>query len=269
MVLGFSTVACQELSWKETANYALAAGISHIEVRLHGGDRFFDLPTEKAAAVAAKLRDMGITVTDLGTSVAITGWQEEKLLQARECIDLASAVGAPAIRVFLGRFITKRSEPSGHDHEGIVRTLRELCAYGAKRGVEVWVETHNAFSAGAVLAGISEDVPGLRFIWDIIHPLEMGEAPEETLAHIGSRIAHVHIKDGIPQADPDALLYRYTRLGEGQVPIGRILRLLRQYGYAGCLSLEWENAWRPELQGVFADLPALLANYRACMERVW
>ena len=43
------------------------------------------------------------------------------------------------------------------------------------------------------------------------------------------------------------MIWKYTPLGEGIVPIGQAVRLLRQNGYNGCYSLEWESAWRKEL----------------------
>lgn len=42
--------------------------------------------------------------------------------------------------------------------------------------------------------------------------------------------------------------YRYVLMGEGDVPVLEILRRLKQMGYGGYLSLEWEKGWHPELE---------------------
>lgn len=46
------------------------------------------------------------------------------------------------------------------------------------------------------------DKPNCAVIYDIIHPLEAGEKPEETIALLGSQCVHVHVKDGVPFEDP-------------------------------------------------------------------
>ncbi|MDR6550629.1 sugar phosphate isomerase/epimerase [Paenibacillus qinlingensis] len=94
-------------------------------------------------------------------------------------------------------------------------------------------------------------------IYDIIHPLEEGELPQDTIALLGSRIVHVHMKDGMPFEDPMELNWKYTKLGEGHIPIAEILQLLNQAGYKGFYSLEWETKWRKELQ-IFGMEPEIV-----------
>ena len=85
-------------------------------------------------------------------------------------------------------------------------------------------------------------------IWDMIHPVEDGEAPEETIAFLSKQCAHVHVKDGRPFDDAVMHDWKYTRLGEGILPIRHIIELLLQDGYEGFFSLEWEAKWREEIQ---------------------
>lgn len=98
-------------------------------------------------------------------------------------------------------------------------------------------------------------------IWDIIHPIEQGEAPETTWELLQGKIAHVHLKDGVKNADPDWIDYTYTRLGEGELPIKEIVALLQAKGYTGYLSLEWEKQWRPEIRDEYESLDELLHDY--------
>ena len=40
----------------------------------------------------------------------------------------------------------------------------------------------------------------------------------------------------------------YTKIGSGTIPIADILALLKENGYRGFYSLEWEGKWREELR---------------------
>lgn len=270
MKRAFSTVACQDLGYKEAADCAKEAGLQAMEVRLHSGNKFFNLPVEEVPEALAYFEKKQILVTDLGTSVVIKDYKPTTIDAAKECVDLAAMTKAKGIRVFLGPFIKRFSEVSAHNYEGIVESLKEICLYAKERKIEIWVETHNAFSTGEVLQKLIEDVgyDNLKIIWDIIHPYEFGESPQETVQYLGDRIVHVHIKDGVKQEDPDQLIYKYTKLGEGDLPIAEIVSLLEKAGYKGFYSLEWENAWKPEIKDAFGNLAEILAHFNIFMDAV-
>lgn len=267
MKRAFSTVACQDLDYKEVANCAINSGLHAMEIRLHNGNKFFDLPIEEVPQAVAYFEERQITITNLGTSIVIKDYKTETVAIAKECVDLAVMTKAKGIRVFLGRFIKRFSEASEHNYEGIIKSLKEMCQYAETKEIEIWVETHNAFSTGMVLEKLIEDVDydNLKIIWDIIHPYEFGESPQETFQYIGDRIVHVHIKDGVKQEDPDQLIYKYTKLGEGELPIAEVVSLLEKAGYKGFYSLEWENAWKPEIKDAFGSLPEILAHFNSFM----
>ncbi len=92
--------------------------------------------------------------------------------------------------------------------------------------------------------------------------------PKETLDYLGDKIAHVHIKDGKKHEDPDMIDYVYTTVGEGELPIKEIVNLLKDFGYKGYLSLEWENEWREEIKGKYTDILKLLSDYNAFMDSI-
>jgi sugar phosphate isomerase/epimerase len=59
-----------------------------------------------------------------------------------------------------------------------------------------------------------------------------------TLKAVVDRVVHVHVKDVIGS--------RCTVLGEGKVDVLGCLRVLREHGYAGALSLETEGEFQPD-----------------------
>ncbi|NJM05442.1 hypothetical protein HC891_03350 [Candidatus Gracilibacteria bacterium] len=57
-----------------------------------------------------------------------------------------------------------------------------------------------------------------------------------------------------------------TLLGAGAVPVPEILRLLRDSGYRGYLSIEWEKHWHRELAEPEEALPQHITQLRYWME---
>jgi sugar phosphate isomerase/epimerase len=213
------------------------------------------------------LKGDGLSLCNAGSSVCLFGYDPNQVAAAKALLTSLMEAGVPAMRVFVGNFTRRHDDPRRElDHEGIARALRELCEVGP----EIWLETHNEYATGKSIAPLLKQVnhPRLGVIWDILHPIEDGEAPKETMAYIGKHIRHVHIKDARPNPDPAMHDWYYTPLGEGEMPIGEIVTLLREAGYDGYYSLEWESAWREELKGVCDDPHALLSAYRRFMENL-
>lgn len=266
----FSTVACMSADCETVIAACKKYHIAGVEVRLGNDGSVFGM-TKRADVKKIKdeFEKSGIVITDLGSSVCLMGYDEQSVKDMQPVIDKAAEIGCRGVRVFLGNFAVRvnpdKPEP---DYRGIVKALAEICDDAKKKNVEIWVETHNEFATGKVLKRLLKDVnrENLKIIWDVIHPIEDGETIEETWAQIGKSIAHVHIKDGVNRHDPEWHDFQYTRLGEGELPLYELLDLLKNAGYDGYVSLEWESAWRPELQAFPQDLDYILKQYNDFLE---
>lgn len=267
MKLTFSSLACMEASLPQLADYALGAGYDALEIRLDKQDNICGLTPGQLPL--SLLREKGVKILDLGTGVGLQDYQPEKIATAKRCAELAAFVGAKGIRLFVGAHVQTLAETPKQNVEGIIRAVDEIAAHAAPLGVEVWLELHSWFSTGKnmklILDGIKEK--NVKLIWDVIHSVEFGESPAETMALVGDRIAHVHIKDGRRPADPGKFRWELTGHGQGELPTAEVLRLLEAAGYDGYLSLEWESAWHPELNAVYEDIPALLKAYNEYMDK--
>jgi sugar phosphate isomerase/epimerase len=157
-------------------------------------------------------------------------------------IDLALALGAPYVRVFGG------DVQDGETREDCLkRSAEKLTRLGkraSQRGLRVLLETHDAFSTGAQVAELLDRVPdaAVGALWDLHHPVRLGESPEQTARAIASRTHHTHVKDSNKGGG-------YALLGEGDIPLDALVTQLHSAGYTGYLTLEWERAWHPELAG--------------------
>jgi sugar phosphate isomerase/epimerase len=89
-------------------------------------------------------------------------------------------------------------------------------------------------------------------VWDSHHPHRMGEPPADVHANLGRRILLAQVKDARRRGDGD---WQLVLLGEGELPVRQMLRLLAAGGYLNWVSVEWEKRWHPEIEAPEVALP--------------
>ncbi|MNI35320.1 fructoselysine 3-epimerase [compost metagenome] len=272
--LAFSTLPCEGWSLEEMLTFANKCGFSGMELRegMPWGVTTEMTSVEREVALK-KFEDADIRITNIGSGVCFTGGEgdAQQLDHLKKVVLLASDLKASGIRIFLGYFNERRDNlmPS-IPYAELVSVIKQSCDYAASYGVQIWIETHNEFATGRSLRKLLDDVDRLNcaVIYDIIHPLEEEETVAETVALLGSQCVHVHVKDGVPFDDPLQLSWKYTKLGEGKVPIASIVEQLEQAGYSGSYSLEWETKWRKELQVPGMEPAVIFPHYVAFMNEI-
>ncbi|GBF77307.1 hypothetical protein PA598K_05850 [Paenibacillus sp. 598K] len=256
MRLAINTLSLDRWTVDELIVIALRYGMEGVELRVDSieGSRLEDPPRQRET-VYEKLKAAGLTVVNIGSSICLLGKPDERRRLEEEleaCIRMARDYSAQAIRVFLGNMSDHLEQPAeAIREEALVQTLDWMCERAARAGLDIWLEMHSEFSTGKMMRWIVDRLghTNCKVIWDVLHSLEHREGLAETLGYLGPLCVHVHLKDGVPFDDPFYKRWRYTRIGEGSVSFQEVLRLLRDQGYDGFLSLEWESRWRPELQG--------------------
>ena len=266
MKLSFSTLGCPDWSLDQVLACATQNGYDGIELRGLAGEINLpeapDLVPPQLAATKARLDGAGCAVASLGSSARFTPQEpevrREMLDEVRAYADLAAALGAPMVRVFGGNI------PEGVSREDCLKyageALAQAGAIAAERGVTVVLETHDAFSLGQQVAELLDaaDCPHVGSLWDIHHPYRHGESLRTTMDCLRETLLHTHLKDSVE----DGGKHRYTLLGEGTIPIAEALQLLKDEGYDGYLSLEWEKKWHPEIDEPEVAFPQYAAKMR-------
>jgi sugar phosphate isomerase/epimerase len=182
-----------------------------------------------------------VPLVSLDTSIELARPFERELPAA---VELADAWGAPIVRVFGGEVgalddVARRLEPA-------LRRADDL-------GLTIALETHDDFSSAELVAELLRRVgsPSFTAVWDVHHPYRIGESPRDVVRALGARVALVHLKDARRRADG----WELVALGEGEVPVRESLGVLREAGYEGWLTVEWEKRWHPELAEPELALP--------------
>lgn len=267
--IGFSTLGCPKWAWPTILDFAAAHGYASIELR--GLLDIMDLPRcpefapAQLAATKAQLAQHDLVISDLGSSANMhemdAGKRAAALDEGRRFIDLAQSLGAPYVRVFGNQYVggVPRDQMLAH----IARGLRELGDYAQGKGVTVLIESHGDFTDSPSLQSLLEgaDSPNVALLWDAHHTYVSGkEEPEETVRRLGRYIRHTHLKDSVP-AGSDR---RYVLTGTGDVPVRRQVAALREIGYRGFYSFEWEKRWHPEIEEpevAFAQYATVVSGY--------
>lgn len=275
MKLAISTLPFKDWSLENTLKCCKGAGYDAVEIRMdyHGwSDRSLSDGSYRAAA--REIAESGLRVSDLGSGIVLNEYHKKDLEELVRLLEIAELLHAEGVRIMLGNIRLRADTPVPRlDREGIIRWMEEADRVAGNCGKEIWVETHNEFATGKALNELYKETPleHTKVIWDIMHPLEQGESIEETMRYLGPKIVHVHIKDGLPWGDPVRLIWKYTRIGEGIIPIRQIMSLLDLADYQGYYSLEWESAWRKELEALQCDMQEVEAfpqfMRRLAMER--
>jgi sugar phosphate isomerase/epimerase len=267
MKLAFSTLGCPDWTLKEIVESAASLGYDGVDFRGLLDEIDISKRTEFTTGLAGTRRlfaDHGVAVSGVLISaryaVVDPAERQRQFDETRRNLALAAALDAPVLRVYGG------AVPEGYTVDTILPTLvdnlQQMGDEADGYGVTLALETHDAWTDSAVFARLMRavDHPRVRVLWDLHHPFRQnGETPDVTYANIGAYVANIHVKDSVPADDGHTLVL----VGEGDVPLQRMLTLLEQGGYDGYASLESEKRWHPELAEPGVAFPQYVAKMRA------
>jgi sugar phosphate isomerase/epimerase len=246
MRLAVSTLGLPGDGLDRAIEVAAAHGCQGLELRLHPdtGVHTGLMPAERKV-VGSAIETAGLAVAGLAGYVRLCedgddGPAVQALLAE---LRLAADLGAPGVRVF----------PRGDDPRVGARRLKAVADTAAELGVRVLVETHDLMPTGAAVARLLDlaDRPdSTGALWDVLHPWRHGESPAGTLAALRPHLAYVQVKDAVSATDTTPV-----PMWSGSVPLDECGELLREEGYTGWVSLEWERTWYPQVPPVEEILP--------------
>ncbi|MEM1997698.1 MAG: sugar phosphate isomerase/epimerase family protein [Candidatus Bathyarchaeia archaeon] len=251
MKLSFSTLGCPNWDLQKIVRSAAEMGYDGVEFR--GLLEDLDISrrpefTRDLNKTKRLLADYGISISGISISArfAVVDPEEkrEQFSETRRNMALAAELGVSIVRVYGGRI------PEGYTHETIMpiiaQNLREIGDEAEGYDVTLALETHDDWVDTALCAQLMREVnhKRVRILWDLHHPYRMrGESPEETYRNIGQYTVSIHVKDSIIENNK----VKYVLLGEGDIPIKEMLKMLLEGGYSGYAIVEWEKRWHPEL----------------------
>jgi sugar phosphate isomerase/epimerase len=270
MKLSFSTLGCPDWPLDTIMTKAKDYGFDGIGVRGIMGEMILnkipEFSKKDRAATLARFREMNLAIVMmLGGSKFTSPDKTERAANvkaARDDIDLAAAMDSRMIRVYGGKIPEGVSKDDAY--RWVVESFRELGDYGGKKGVYTCIETHDDFTDTYLVKEIIErtDNEYVRVLWDVHHPFRTcGQTMKEAYENVGPYTMHTHFKDSYKTGEVEEG-FKYCLLGDGDVPNQEALQLLKDGGYTGYLSLEWEKKWKPYLPEATVGFPQFVTKMK-------
>jgi sugar phosphate isomerase/epimerase len=120
-----------------------------------------------------------------------------------------------------------------------IEALRECADYAEQAGVRYSIEPH-PFRYGSNADGLirildAVDSPAMGVNLDPSHLFPVGEIPHMVVRRLGSRVIHCHFSDN------DSYTNAHWRPGMGKIDWVALMQALKDTGYDGTISLEFED----------------------------
>lgn len=291
--IAFSTLACPDWTWADILRRGPEYGYNGVEIRLLSREtNLLNIPELLPAQRATRRRELdesGFRVAGLASSVRFDAKEQsvysQQLDNGRRYIELAHALGAEFVRVFGDVLPPVDQAPARQcTMKRIADGMRTLGEEAQMAGIQVLLETHGDFSASPPSAEVMQlaQHPHVGIVWDTHHPWRFFHEPlSETWERLRPWVRHTHWKDsvhlvesGAKSAEAVAAAHAAAQLMNGhrvadyvlflggEFPARECLRLLRDGGYGGWYSLEWEKMWHPGLASPEIALPLFPGKLR-------
>lgn len=263
---GVSTLGCAELSLPQICELLSEFGLRELEIRAVDGR--IDLPQwavdtgwqpYRAAALLAKHQ---IQFRVAGSSFKLVGNDEASRAEMLAFCTWANSWGARYVRTFGGGTWGQALTEADYDQaaQTVAWWQQEKRQHGWR--IELLLETHDAFSASGpcrdLLARLREPI---GIIWDSHHTWRLGgESPRTSWSQLSKWVRHVHVKDSFAKPPSRRHPFTYVLPGDGEIPLGGIIEVLREHHFTGTVSLEWERLWHPYLPPLREALTRLQAQ---------
>jgi len=230
-------------------------GGEHVEIVPLG----FDLTQDPALveAIRAKAEEVGIPISNYAIGANFADLDDEafekEIERVKREVDVANALGAKLMRhdiansqdTSIGRFMA--------DLPKLVEACRRISEYAAQYGITTSIENHGYYVQAsdrvqAIVNGVARD--NFRTTLDIGNFVCVDENPLVGVKNNAKIASIVHIKDFyIRSADPgdgwfksaNGAYLRGAIAGQGDLDIPASLRAVKEAGFDGFLSIEFEG----------------------------
>ncbi len=145
--------------------------------------------------------------------------------------------------------------------ESLGRLLDGLAQEATDRGVALAFHPHAGTyveTPDEVTRLLEVTASGVGICLDTGHDIVGGGNPLETMAGVGDRLTHLHVKDVDPQVleqtRHDGGMTRaierrvFTTLGSGSLDLAGLVREISGRGYSGWIMVEQDTTWEPPAQ---------------------
>ena len=165
-----------------------------------------------------------------------------------KAIRLAARLGCPSLRLWSGDIVPGEDVRASFEFAvtSIVQVAKLAGDYGITLNLENHVHTLTPTIRDVLAMLEAVNSTAVRALLDpaclVMHP--GAETGTQAIGMLGPRLALVHVKDVKIQVTGRVI---HVPVGQGDTGWARLLKALREAGYTGYLSLEYERRWHPDM----------------------
>lgn len=246
----------------DVLDWAKEQGCAHVELVPYGYSLVDD--PELAEQVRRKAEECGLELSNYALPANFVQSSEEDFLaeveRLKQHVDLLVRMGIRSMRHDVVLFTIPPEEASiSHFNKSldqIVEGSRRIADYAARFGITTNIENHgwgvqHSDRVQRVLEAVGR--PNFKTVLDIGNFLCVDESPLIGTARNLPFASLVHVKDFYYRPEDEnpgegkwfrtanGNYLRGSIFGQGDMPVRRLLKLVKQSGYDGCLTLEFEG----------------------------
>ncbi|MFT4416469.1 sugar phosphate isomerase/epimerase family protein [Fredinandcohnia humi] len=238
-------------------DYAASIGVDGVELLdIYWKDEENEIPQVNLLLAERKLK---VSAYDITNNFVKTSELErtQEIEKVQKGVDIAKKLHTKVVRIFSGDVNENVDFEQGK--QWIIECLKESAVYAEEHGIILAIENHGYF------AGRSDQVielieavgsPNVRSTLDTGNFLLVDEDPSHAVTAVKKYVKHVHFKDfknmGKDYEGPafkslSGEKFLGTVAGEGSVNLQHVISELKEVGYNGWLSVEFEGTGDPKV----------------------
>lgn len=239
----------------ESIDLLKSIGFDGVEVRVaeDGQINSEAITDEEVLKIAAYAKEAGMEFSCLTSYYQdfIPPARDDVIRNLKRVVDIAAMLECKCVRVYGGVEPKNKQDLWFNDCWSYTVTgIREVAQYAAPFGVDIVIETHigsltmSARDAMHLIDDINMNNVGMLFDYAWVE-LAGAETGAESVRKAARYLKHIHIKDWV-LASRTPLAKTSCLMGEGTVNWPEVLTALKEVGYTGYISDEYEKYWYPQ-----------------------
>ena len=256
MKLAFSTRFHKNRSFDDFLKTAEELKYSGIEIHdfrdSSFGGRTSPFNPDMASATKRKLINAKKSIVCIDSNCNAADLSQENFEKFNSAVAVASNINVPYVKLY--------AEKSDGAYEKTIEFVTKAIEIGEKNNVIILVETRGLFADTTKLCDLmnhfASDYIGAD--WNMYETYFVGgEDSEKTITNLGAYVKLVHLTDAQKEGE-------HSLIGEGTIPIKKMMNALGSINYSGFVAIEWDPDWFEAID----DLDIILTHYESFMETV-
>lgn len=234
-------------------------GFDAIEFTDIDGKENYELQAENAKKLSDEAKKVGMDIIAYTIGANLFDESREKMdaeiERLKKQVDIANILGAKLMRHDVCYALGKKGKSRSFDLmlPDIAANARKVTEYAATLGIKTCTENHGRIAQDSdrverLFNAVGHDNYGI--LVDIGNFCGVDENPALAVSRVAPYAFHVHAKDNYVRSEPSGRIKNMTRggnycagciIGEGDVPVKKCLKILKNAGYDGYVSIEFES----------------------------